>query len=530
MDWFDTGKDLFNKARKWGETIGDMTAASDNPVEKNGWMDEQQKKIEQQQKTALLRPVIPKVQKQAAPFAQTPQSDAVPDTSTTPDNEPVYDWTGHPVSEEERQRILSNRARERAENPDDINGVLDDLKKLRQERNAPNQKAFRFDSDVPETRQASPEKSAFEKAAEVSIPQDETLTPFFNFLNDHARNGLGENSGWRANPPTHPDLSYGPFGQVLAQSANQGLGFDSKVHGHDGKRIAGQTDQSYKSATDFAAENITNNLGNKSAVSGYGRAPVGHPDSSYDPAIGDVSKNFGLDSAVTGHGRQVIGHPNMSYWGNWQDDRLREMPLDFTQKGVQQGMKDMQILFYSGASLAGEHLFNLVGGDDTSLRRVQGILDQHQKERQNMGRLNVDRIHVEGDPEKTMQNMTQYLYQELGNQTVKLPAYYVAAHLNTFAQLFGVSSAVLSSQFYADFRERTGDGHAAESVMYGVPLGLMSAALLPFRDSGVFQSAKEVRDYVQSMVVGAAVHKAQDDGRKKIVDGFVDKNNIKKTE
>ena len=341
---------------------------------------------------------------------------------------------------------------------------------------------------------------------------------------------MGENSGWRANPPTHPDLSYGPFGQVLAQSANQGLGFDSKVHGHDGKRIAGQTDQSYKSATDFAAENITNNLGNKSAVSGYGRAPVGHPDSSYDPAIGDVSKNFGLDSAVTGRGRQVIGAPNMSYWGNLEDEKLREIPLDFMQKGVQQGMKDMQILFYSGASLAGEHLFDIVGGDDTSLRRVQGIMDQHQKERQNMGRLNVDRIHVEGDPEKTMQNMTQYLYQELGNQTVKLPAYYVAAHLNTFAQLFGVSSAVLSSQFYADFRERTGDGHAAESVMYGVPLGLMSAALLPFRDSGVFQSAKEVRDYVQSMVVGAAVHKAQDDGRKKIVDGFVDKNNIKKTE
>lgn len=192
-------------------------------------------------------------------------------------------------------------------------------------------------------------------------------------------------------------------------------------------------------------------------------------------------------------------------------------------------MKDMQILFYSGASLAGEHLFDIVGGDDTSLRRVQGIMDQHQKERQNMGR-RMWTNHVEGDPEKTMQNMTQYLYQELGNQTVKLPAYYVAAHLNTFAQLFGVSSAVLSSQFYADFRERTGDGHAAESVMYGVPLGLMSAALLPFRDSGVFQSAKEVRDYVQSMVVGAAVHKAQDDGRKKIVDGFVDKNNIKKTE
>ena len=58
MDWFDTGKDLFNKARKWGETIGDMTAASDNPVEKNGWMDEQQKKISTElEKSGLyLRP------------------------------------------------------------------------------------------------------------------------------------------------------------------------------------------------------------------------------------------------------------------------------------------------------------------------------------------------------------------------------------------------------------------------------------------------------------------------------------------
>lgn len=95
-------------------------------------------------------------------------------------------------------------------------------------------------------------------------------------------------------------------------------------------------------------------------------------DSSYDPAIGDVSKNFGLDSAVTGRGRQVIGAPNMSYWGNLEDEKLREIPLDFMQKGVQQGMKDMQILFYSGASLAGEHLFDIVGGDDTSLRRVPG--------------------------------------------------------------------------------------------------------------------------------------------------------------
>lgn len=533
MDWFDTGKDLFNKARKWGETIGDMTAASDNPVEKTGWMDEQQKKIEQQQKTAPAQQASPKVRKQANTFAQTPQSDAVPDTSKTPDNEPVYDWTDHPVSEEERQRILSARAKERAENSDDVNETLDGLKKLRQERqqDVSNRKAFRFDSDIPQEKPAEPQPSAFAKTAEVNVPQDESMMPVFRHFGEAIMKALGNESavsGYGRSPVGMIDQSYKSATDALANNITENLGNKSAVSGY-GRAPAGHSDLSYKSATDAAAKNITDNLGDTSAVSGYGRAPIGHQDQSYDPAIGDVSKNFGLDSAVTGHGRQVIGHPNMSYWGNWEDDKLREMPLDFTSKGVQQGMKDLQILFYSGISLAGEHLYNLVGGDDTSLRRVQGILDRHLKERQNMGRLSTDRILVEGDTEKTMENVTQYLYQELGNRTVKLPAYYVAAHLNTFAQLFGVSSAVLSSRFYADFREKTGDGHAAESVMYGIPLGLLSAALLPFRDSGVFQSAKELKDYVQSMVVGAAVHKAQDDGRKKVVDGLVDKNNIKKT-
>ena len=47
-DWFETGKYLFNRPEKWGETIGDMLSASINPDEKAGWMDEQEKKIEQE--------------------------------------------------------------------------------------------------------------------------------------------------------------------------------------------------------------------------------------------------------------------------------------------------------------------------------------------------------------------------------------------------------------------------------------------------------------------------------------------------
>lgn len=489
MDIWNTGKNLFNQGKKWLETAGDMNAASNNPQEKVDWIDEQQNQIGQEQKA--LRPQtgltgLPQNTRQSRQQVDPP-APALPDVTPAPlsktgHDDPVYDWTGHPVSEEERQRILASRAEERMNHSPDVNDVLDRMKKLRKERDAPNKMAFRFDSDVSEHYQQAPQKSAFEQAAETVIPQDESLTLFFDHLNENGKDILGENSIWWKNPPGQPDLSYKP-------------------------------------ATDALADNITQNLGEKSAVSGYGRAPAGQPDLSYGPAIGDVSENFGAKSAVTGEGKYVVGAPNMSYWGNWDDDEHRAMPLDFTSQGVQQGVKDLQILFYSGAALAGDHLFNLIGGDDTSLRRVKENIDRHQEELKGMHRMTPDQVYVEGDPEKTMQNVTQYLFQELGNQTVKLPAYFIAGHLKTFAQLFGVSSTVLSSQLYADFRKKTGDGHPVESIMYGVPLGLMSAALLPFRESGVFQSAKEMKDYVQLMVVGAAVHKAKQEGRQKVVDG-----------
>ena len=308
----------------------------------------------------------------------------------------------------------------------------------------------------------------------------------------------------------------------MAQAANRGLGLDSKVHGNDSKRIAGQSDQSYKNATDAAAKNMTDNLGENSAVSGYGRAPAGQPDLSYGPAIGDVTENFGSKSAVTGEGKYVVGAPNMSYW-NWEKDESLNKPFDMTSDGAKLGWKDVQIMFDSGASLYGGHLYNLVGGDDTTLQRVQRLLDQHQKERQSMPDLKIENVYVEGDPEATMQNVTRYLYQELGNQTVKLPAYYIARHLNSFAMAFGVSSAIISSQLYSDFRKETGDGHPLESVMYGIPLGLMSALLLPFKDSGTFKSTKEVKDYIKSFIFGAMVHRVQKEERQKIVDGYKNK-------
>ena len=524
MDWFDEGKKWLNEGKKWLGTAGDMNSASNNPEEKVGWMDQQQKKIDQQPKTVQVQPALPKIPRTGNAHGQNPE----PATQTLePDkNEPLTDWTGHPVSEEERQRILAQKTKARANNSDDVNDMLDRLKQLRENRNVPNQKAFRFDSDISDNNEPRPESSAFEQGAETSVPQDESMAPAYKSFGESVMKALGFDSavsGHGRAPAGEQDQSYSPLLRLLGKNISDNLGNNSAVSGY-GRAPVGSSDMSYKSATDAAAKNIEDNLGDKSAVSGYGLTPAGTPDMSYKPvtdAITDsISHDFGLDSDVTGKGRQVIGAPNLSYWQNWGDEESRNMPFDMASDGAKQAWKDAEIMLYSGAALAGEHVYNLVGGDDTSIKRVQGILDYHQEELKNMKRMTTDDIYIDGDPERTMQNLTRYVYQELGNQTIKLPIYYVAAHLDTFATLFGVSSSVLSAQLYGDFREKTGDGHPVESIMYGVPLGLMSAALLPFRDKIPFQSAKEMKDYVQSFVVGAAVHRAQQDGKRKIVDMY----------
>lgn len=528
MDWFDEGKKWLNEGKRWLGTAGDMNSASNNPEEKVGWMDQQQEKIDRQPKPVQIQPAIPKIPKTGNTYGQ--DQEQATQTPEPENNDPVTDWTGHPVSEEERQRILAQKAEERANNSDDMNDMLDRLKKMRENRNVPNKKAFRFDSDISDNNEPRPESSAFGQAAETSVPQDESMAPAFRWIGDNITKALGSDSavsGYGRAPVGEPDQSYAPLLRSAAKNITDNLGGNSAVSGY-GRAPVGSLDLSYKPLTDAAAKNIEDNLGDKSAVSGYGRAPAGTPDMSYKPvtdAITDrISHDFGLDSDVTGKGRQVIGAPNLSYWQNWDDEESRNMPFDMASDGAKQAWKDAEIMLYSGAALAGEHVYNLVGGDDTSIKRVQGILDYHQEELKNMKRMTMDDVYIEGDPERTMQNLTRYFYQELGNQTIKLPIYYVAAHLDTFATLFGVSSSVLSAQLYGDFREKTGDGHPVESIMYGVPLGLMSAALLPFRDKLPFKSAKEMKDYVHSFVVGAAVHRAQQEGKKKIVDMYKDKN------
>ncbi len=329
----------------------------------------------------------------------------------------------------------------------------------------------------------------------VNIPQDQSMGRAYDYLNDNAIAPMEGNESWKNNPAGHPDSSYAEAerqaGKAVTGYVNKAMGSDSKIQGEDKNRI------------------------------------VGHSDESYGNAIGSVSENMGMNSAVTGRGREVVGHPNMSYWSNWNTEESRNKPLEIVTDGVKKGASDAQILFLSGSVVVGKTLYDLVGGDPTSLQKTQKLLDDCQLEAQKRKPLELKEIYVEGDPEKTMQNVTQYMYQELGNQLVRVPAYFFLGKLESIAQLTGISSAVMTAQLHADFRKETGESHVGKSVMYAVPLGLLSGMLWPMREAIKFKGPKEAMDYVASMVSSVAVHKVRDVSKDMAVNRFTENNRRK---
>ena len=326
----------------------------------------------------------------------------------------------------------------------------------------------------------------------VNVPQDESMGRAYDYLNDNAIAPMEGNESWKNNPVGHPDSSYAEAerqaGKAVTGYVNKAMGSDSKIQGEDKNRI------------------------------------VGHPDESYGNAIGSVSENMGMNSTVTGKGREVIGHPNMSYWSNGNTEESRNKPLEIVTDGVKKGASDAQILFLSGSVVVGKTLYDLVGGDPTSLQKTQKLLDDCQLEAQKRKPLELKEIYVKGDPEKTMQNVTQYMYQELGNQLVKVPAYFFLGKLESIAQLTGVSTTVMTAQLHADFRKETGESHVGESVMYAVPLGLLSGMLWPIKDAIKFKGPKEAMDYAASMVSSVAVHKVRDVSKDMAVNRFTENN------
>ena len=91
-----------------------------------------------------------------------------------------------------------------------------------------------------------------------------------------------------------------------------------------------------------------------------------------------------------------------------------------------------------------------------------------------------------------------------------------------------MSTAAVASNIHAGLLEKTGEGHAAESVMYGVPLGMLSLLNVPFQPPASIKSSGDLMNWVQSVVTDYGVGMAQEKGAKYAIDQIKNKNKAHK--
>ena len=108
---------------------------------------------------------------------------------------------------------------------------------------------------------------------------------------------------------------------------------------------------------------------------------------------------------------------------------------------------------------------------------------------------------------------------------MKVPMSILLGKSESIAAITGMSVADVSAKIHAGMLENTGEGHAAESVMYGIPLGMLSLLNVPFQAPSSIHSGTALMDWVQSVVMGFGVGKLQDEGAKFAVERIKNKEN-----
>ena len=372
---------------------------------------------------------------------------------------------------------------------DDINpGVLSRNADYRPERDgvATVQKAIQYTNEPASVFKT--DNSLLSQAASVNNPQDESMTPLYRALFNIYGNTFGPDkavTGYGRSYPYHANESYGEaekkIGRTVVNYVNKGLGAGSAVYGKNGDRTVSEPDQTTGKLVPFVFQNmahgaVANALQDIGVAEGF----------RYDPKYGS---------------REAFAF----------------------EKGMDKAILEGKTSFYSFASLTGELVYNMTGGDPKALRAVQGTLKQYRKQMNELKPMTLDQIHVEGNPEKTMQNVTDYFYQTLGDQIVKVPMSILLGKAESIAAITGMSVADVSAKIHAGMLENTGEGHAAESVMYGIPLGMLSLLNVPFQAPSSIHSGTALMDWVQSVVMDYGIGKMQDKGVDFVVDQYNNK-------
>ena len=108
--------------------------------------------------------------------------------------------------------------------------------------------------------------------------------------------------------------------------------------------------------------------------------------------------------------------------------------------------------------------------------------------------------------------MTDYLYQNLGNQIVKIPVTALLGKVDSLATLTGMSAASVSANLHAKLLDKTGQAHVGESLMYGIPLGMLSLLNIPFQPPAQVRSPEELKRWVTSVLADFGVSQGQEVG------------------
>ena len=217
----------------------------------------------------------------------------------------------------------------------------------------------------------------------VNIPQDESMGRAYDYLNDNAIAPMEGNESWKNNPVGHPDSSYAEAerqaGKAVTGYVNKALAPKNPVHGEDGSR------------------------------------PVSEPDQTTGKLIPAIFQN--MDNETVGRAIQEFNEAQ----GYTYDPKHGSRQAYSFEKGMKMAPLEAKTAFYSFASLMGEMVYGMTGGDPKALRAVQDTLKTYQREMDAMKPMTPEKIIDPNDPEKTLQNVTDYLYQNLGNQIVKIP-------------------------------------------------------------------------------------------------------------
>ena len=270
-------------------------------------------------------------------------------------------------------------------------------------------------------------------------------------------------------------------------------------------------DLSMRELLRFAVNKVTGYvnkaLAPKNPVHGEdGSRPVSEPDQTTGKLIPAIFQN--MDNETVGRAIQEFNEAQ----GYTYDPKHGSRQAYSFEKGMKMAPLEAKTAFYSFASLMGEMVYGMTGGDPKALRAVQDTLKTYQREMDAMKPMTPEKIIDPNDPEKTLQNVTDYLYQNLGNQIVKIPVTALLGKVDSLATLTGMSAASVSANLHAKLLDKTGQAHVGESLMYGIPLGMLSLLNIPFQPPAQVRSPEELKRWVTSVLADFGVSQGQEVG------------------